>query len=552
MLRELDRLQPKLQNRSRELLKLRPEGHAEASHLGCGVAQGDRAPPRAAIDEPGGHRELSKWPSGSFGAGEQALEERAQRSAQRELVPDSLREDEHLGELSRRLSPAYLCLPPTAGQAPSLAPVRAQSLGDRAGRKLRELADAAQAETLELSIALARQGQQRKWKRLQERFLLLLRDEQDLTGSRDARSCEGREAARRRPNPRVPARADGSECPLERRSDSSVQPLDTSRLEDHHAMLDRIDAEARVLETAQDLLPLPLDRGRIAVDENERRTSGERLPQTHPRLDAYRVCGRGYWTEKRLPARVGRQCGRHEREPRSRAQRCSQLEPGNEETRDHRNICSIRTYVPLSRLESQNSHMTVKKAVPTEIEIHPTTPKRWDDVADLFERPGPRGGTPQTDGCWCQFWHLRGNAYFAGHGAENRKSLAAEIRGGGEPGLLAYVGGEPVGWCRVGARESFDRLEHSPRLARVDDQDVWSVVCFYVHPSAKRDGVARALLEAAIERAAAHGAPLLEGYPVREGHMNIDAYTGYLPMFLDAGFEAVREAGRRTFVRRRL
>jgi len=34
--------------------------------------------------------------------------------------------------------------------------------------------------------------------------------------------------------------------------------------------------------------------------------------------------------------------------------------------------------------------------------------------------------------------------------------------------------------------------------------------------------------------------------------MNIDAYTGYLPMFLDAGFEAVREAGRRTFVRRRL
>lgn len=31
--------------------------------------------------------------------------------------------------------------------------------------------------------------------------------------------------------------------------------------------------------------------------------------------------------------------------------------------------------------------------------------------------------------------------------------------------------------------------------------------------------------------------------------MNIDAYTGYLPMFLTAGFELVRKAGRRTIVR---
>ena len=34
--------------------------------------------------------------------------------------------------------------------------------------------------------------------------------------------------------------------------------------------------------------------------------------------------------------------------------------------------------------------------------------------------------------------------------------------------------------------------------------------------------------------------------------MNIDAYTGYLPMFLDAGFEQVRDAGRRVVVRKRL
>ena len=112
------------------------------------------------------------------------------------------------------------------------------------------------------------------------------------------------------------------------------------------------------------------------------------------------------------------------------------------------------------------------------IEVRPVAPARWDDVVDLFERPGPHGGNPQTNGCWCQFWHLRGNAYWDCHGAKNRKRLETEIRGGHEPGLLEYVDDIPVGWCRVGPRESFERLAHSRKLAPLDEQDVWSVVCF--------------------------------------------------------------------------
>lgn len=186
------------------------------------------------------------------------------------------------------------------------------------------------------------------------------------------------------------------------------------------------------------------------------------------------------------------------------------------------------------------------------LEVHPATAARWPDVVDLFTRPGPRGGTPQTDGCWCQFWRVRGNAYWDGHGTGHRAALEDEIHSGSEPGLLAYVNGEIVGWCRVGPRESFDRLEHSRKLARVDDDAAWAVVCFFVDPAAKRSGVASALLDAAIARAAENGAAVLEGYPVAPRHPNIDAYTGYLPMFLAGGFEVVRDAGRRTIVRRRL
>ena len=186
------------------------------------------------------------------------------------------------------------------------------------------------------------------------------------------------------------------------------------------------------------------------------------------------------------------------------------------------------------------------------LELRPAAADRWDDLADLFRRRGPRGGTPIVAGCWCQFWHLRGKAYGEGLGAPNRRRLRAELRCSPPPGLLAYEDEVAVGWCRVGPRERFDRLEASPRLARVDDLPAWSVVCFYVHPSAKRQGVASALLDAATAFAARHGAPAVEAYPVDAGHPNIDAYTGYLPMFLAAGFDVVRPAGRRTVVRRRL
>ncbi len=185
-----------------------------------------------------------------------------------------------------------------------------------------------------------------------------------------------------------------------------------------------------------------------------------------------------------------------------------------------------------------------------EVEVVPVTPDRWPDLVDLFTRKGPRGGTPVTDGCWCQFWLLRGKEASDAWGAPGRRRLQREVKKGSEPGLLAYLDGVPAGWCRIGPREMFDRLEHSATLRRVDDEPVWSVVCFYVHPAAKRVGVARALLAGAEALAARHGARLVEAYPVDPTQINLDAYTGYVPMYAAAGYDTVRRAGRRTVVRK--
>ena len=186
------------------------------------------------------------------------------------------------------------------------------------------------------------------------------------------------------------------------------------------------------------------------------------------------------------------------------------------------------------------------------MEVHPVTPDRWPDVVDLFTRKGPRGGTPVTDGCWCQFWLLRGKEADEAWGPKGRRRLETEVKDGDEPGLLAYIDGVPVGWCRIGPRAKFERLAHSATLRPVDDQPVWSVVCFYVHPDAKRLGVGGALLAGAERLAAARGGRIVEAYPVGLKQINLDAYTGYLPMFSAAGYELVRPSGRRTLVRKKI
>jgi GNAT superfamily N-acetyltransferase len=187
---------------------------------------------------------------------------------------------------------------------------------------------------------------------------------------------------------------------------------------------------------------------------------------------------------------------------------------------------------------------------PVTIEIHPATPERWEELVSLFERRGPHGGTPVTLGCWCMYWRRKAKDFNASWGTSNHDALHELVCSGADPGLLAYLDGESVGWCSVGPRESYVRLEGSRALARVDAAPVWSIVCFYVERGRRRQGVATALLEAAVEHAAARGAKIVEAYGCKAS--DSDPFTGHVTMFQAAGFEPVEDRGRRTILRRRV
>jgi len=185
---------------------------------------------------------------------------------------------------------------------------------------------------------------------------------------------------------------------------------------------------------------------------------------------------------------------------------------------------------------------------PTSLAIHPLTPDRWPDLEALF---GPRGA---TGGCWCMYWRLTRSEYSFHKGVGNREAFRSIVSVADHPpGLLAYRDDVPVGWCAIAPREHYPVLDRSRILKRVDDEPVWSITCFFIARAARRQGVTRSLIAAAVEFAAARGARIIEAYPIDPQTPEVPpvfAWTGLMSAFEQAGFvEVTRRSETRPIMR---
>ena len=152
------------------------------------------------------------------------------------------------------------------------------------------------------------------------------------------------------------------------------------------------------------------------------------------------------------------------------------------------------------------------------------------------------------------WWRLKRSEFDRNKGEGNQRALKALVDSEQVPGILAYDGNHPVGWCSVAPRQDFSALERSRILKPVDDQPVWSIVCFFIAKSYRRQRLSIALLQAAVEFAIQNGAKIVEGYPyeIQEGKSWPDpfVYTGLVGAFEQAGFvEVARRSESRPIMR---
>lgn len=175
--------------------------------------------------------------------------------------------------------------------------------------------------------------------------------------------------------------------------------------------------------------------------------------------------------------------------------------------------------------------------------VRPITPDLWPALEDLF---GPSGA---CNGCWCQYWRI-GSAYRKRPSDTNKAAFRDIVQQGPPPGLLAFDGDLPVGWCPLTPRDSLQWLNRTWRLKRINDLPVWAISCLYVRKGYRRRGITSALIHAAVEAAKAAGAPAVEAYPLDANLTPSASGTGYASTFARVGFkELARHTAPRPIMR---
>jgi GNAT superfamily N-acetyltransferase len=193
------------------------------------------------------------------------------------------------------------------------------------------------------------------------------------------------------------------------------------------------------------------------------------------------------------------------------------------------------------------------------ISVVPANEAGWEDIQAVL---GTRGA-PSI--CQCQRYKMQPGESWASVGARELASrLRTQTGGHAEAdttsGLVAYLDGEPVGWCAVEPRTAYPRLllkTRVPWASRAEDKtddSVWAVTCFVTRVGFRRRGISRALARAAVDFARGRGARALEGYPMitQPGQelMAVELHVGSRGIFAAAGFTEVSRPTLRRVVMR--
>jgi GNAT superfamily N-acetyltransferase len=192
--------------------------------------------------------------------------------------------------------------------------------------------------------------------------------------------------------------------------------------------------------------------------------------------------------------------------------------------------------------------------------IVPANEASWEDIQMVF---GTRG---DAAGCQCQRFKLAPREAFRSFPAEERAMRLRAQTNAGHPeadttaGLVAYLDGEPVGWCAVEPRTAYSgllrvfRVPWEGRAENKTDDSVWAVTCIFVRAGFRGRGFSYELARAAADFARRSGARAVEGYPlITEPGQEItwgEIHVGSRNVFEAAGFtEASHPTPRRVVMR---
>ena len=191
------------------------------------------------------------------------------------------------------------------------------------------------------------------------------------------------------------------------------------------------------------------------------------------------------------------------------------------------------------------------------LDIRPANEAGCADLATVF---GTRGSGYR---CQCQRYKLGFRESFGNFPVEERADRLREQTECGDPdadrtsGLVAYLDGEPVGWCAVEPRPAYPgllrvmRVPWDGREEDKSDETIWAVTCLFTRAGYRRRGISRALARAAVDLARERGARAVEAYPMTTtSAIAEELHVGTVPTFTAAGLREVSRPTKRRVVMR--
>lgn len=162
--------------------------------------------------------------------------------------------------------------------------------------------------------------------------------------------------------------------------------------------------------------------------------------------------------------------------------------------------------------------------------VRVATAALWPDLETLW------GDSDGCDGCWCFNHHIAPGAADV-RGAEAREAKRRYLTDDRAHGVIGYLDGAPVGWCAVDVAASIPGHDCIPAIQTGDDPGAWFIHCFYVKPTARRSGVAHAMLRGALDWLRSMGAQRVEAFPIPPGEPPpFPPFGGPFDLYMREGF----------------
>jgi len=176
--------------------------------------------------------------------------------------------------------------------------------------------------------------------------------------------------------------------------------------------------------------------------------------------------------------------------------------------------------------------------------VRPLDASTWNAFAELVERNNGVFG-----GCWCIGFHPERRQT----GISHRDAKEDRVRTGRAHAALVLDGdGVAQGWCQYGSPEELPGIKHRREYEKdAPPRPDWRITCFYVDKKHRRQGIARAALEGALDQIAHAGGGLVEAISevtagrVAPGHF---LFSATVELFEECGFTRRRQVGKHAWI----